>query len=147
MSTKMSKKAKCLVTPKDVAAWALGELNVSTPYVLDYEANGNIYFFDRRKAPERIVPGSELYSKIREIEQARNITIYAVTHDYLEPVGEMYSYFCISPYEEDFDHMVRHLGDDHFMVYAYVQNMTDDRCSEFGYILVHAAYGGMVRLG
>lgn len=133
--------------PKHVGAWALREMNVSRPYVLDYEANGNIYLFDRRKAPERIAPGSELWNKIKEIEEQRHVTIYAVTHDYLPIVGEMYSYLCISPYPEDWEHMVRHHGDDHFLVYAYVQNVSYDRCSEFGYIMVLARYNGMVRLG
>lgn len=143
----MENKNGILFAPKHVGAWALRELNVSMPYVLDYEANDSIYLFDRRKAPERITPGSELWNKIKEIEKARNVIIYAVTHDYIEPIGEMYSYLCISPYPEDWQYMVRHQGDDHFFVYAYVQNMSNDRCSESGYILVLARYNGMVRLG
>lgn len=141
------KNKKCITTPKDVASWALRELSVCTPYVLDYEANGSIYLFEPNKAPERIAPGSELYNKIREIEEQQHITIYAVTHDNLAPIGEMYSYLCISPYEEDWDHMVHYQGNNRFMVYAYVQNVADDRCSESGYILVFAYHNGIWRLG
>lgn len=142
----MSNK-RTILTPKDVAAWALREMYISTPYILDFLANGQIYLFDSEKAPERIMPSSDLYYKIQEIEENRHLTVYAVTHDYLEPVGEMYSYLCISPYEEDWEHMLRRRGADLFMVYAYVQNMSDDLCSESGYILVRSGYNGMVRLG
>ena len=82
-------RTKQPTTVKDVAAWALRELNVSTPYVLDFEANDSVYLFDRDNI-QRIAPNSELADKIREIESDRNLKIYAVTHDCLPIVGEMY---------------------------------------------------------
>lgn len=139
---------KQTITPKEVAAWALRELNVSTPYVLDFEANDSVYLFDQGNV-RRISPSSELMAKIREIEKERKVKIYAVTHDYLFAVGEMYSFLCISLYEEDWDGMVysirNHAG--LVRVYAYVYNVAIPEYSESGYVLLRSEHGKLVRVG
>ncbi len=139
------------VRQKEVAAWALRELNVSTPYVLDFEANDNVYLFDcdnDRNNISRIAPSSELMDKIREIEKARNVKIYAVTHDYLPYVGEMYSFLCISPYQADWDGMVSLMPNKRIAyVYAYVYNVDSPECSESGFVALRITGGKLVRVG
>ena len=137
------------IQQKDVAAWALRELNVSMPYVLDFEANDRVYLFNPRKTPERIAPGSELMAKIREIEEERKLKIYAVTHDYLSVVGETYSFLCISPYEEDWDGMLQPIRNNagFFRAYAYVHNVANPECSESGYVVLFPHLGKLVRVG
>ena len=137
------------IQQKDVAAWALRELNVSMPYVLDFEANDCVYLFNPGKTPERIAPGSELMAKIREIEEERKLKIYAVTHDYLSVVGETYSFLCISPYEEDWDGMLQPIRNNagFFRAYAYVHNVANPECSESGYVVLFPHLGKLVRVG
>ncbi|MDE7163536.1 MAG: hypothetical protein K2O44_05620 [Clostridia bacterium] len=142
------------VTQKDVALYILDELGVSKPYVLDYESNNNVYLFDNGDVT-LIQPGSELYARMKQIERDRNILIYAVTHDSLEIIGETYSFLCISPYPEDWNGMLRKcrfrsrseylVSAD--MVYAYVWNVKDDRCSESGFVVLHSHYGNITRVG
>lgn len=135
-------------TTKDVAAWALRELNVSTPYVLDFEAHDNVYLFGfDDELPRRIDPSSELMDKIREIEKARNVKIYAVTHDYMPYVGEMYSFLCISPYKADWDDMVKRVGYSKFYVYAYVYNVDSPDCSESGFVVLLSNGRFLLRVG
>ncbi len=135
------------ITPKDVAVWALRELNVSMPYVLDYEAHGSVYLFDCGNA-KRIAPSSELADKVREIEAARKLKIYAVTHDFLPSVGEMYSFLCISPYKDDWDGMVKFSSDkQRAYVYAYVYNPVIPEYSESGYVLLSMINGKLLRVG
>ena len=137
------------VRQKEVAAWALRELNVSTPYVLDFETNDSLYLFGfDDELPRRIAPSSELMDKIREIEKARNVKIYAVTHDYLPYVGEMYSFFCISPYQADWCDMVKLTSiKHHARVYAYVYNVDSPECSESGFVALRITGGKLVRVG
>ena len=137
------------VRQKEVAAWALRELNVSTPYVLDFETNDSLYLFGfDDELPRRIAPSSELMDKIREIEKARNVKIYAVTHDYLPYVGEMYSFFCISPYQADWDGMVTLMPNKRqACVYAYVYNVDSPECSESGFVVLRIIGGKLVCVG
>ena len=137
------------VRQKEVAAWALRKLNVSTPYVLDFETNDNVYLFGfDDDLPRRIDPSSELMDKIREIEKARNVKIYAVTHDYLPYVGEMYSFLCISPYQADWDGMVTLMPNKRqACVYAYVYNVDSPECSESGFVVLRIIGGKLVCVG
>ena len=135
----------------EVAAWALRELNVSTPYVLDFEEHDSLYLFDCDRDCNnisRIAPSSELMDKVREIEKARNVKIYAVTHDYMPYVGEMYSFLCISPYQADWDSMVKLTPiKHHARVYAYVYNVDSPECSESGFVVLRINGGNLVRVG
>lgn len=133
---------------KEVAALALRELNVSMPYVFEYEAHGSVYLFDCGNA-KRIAPSSELADKVREIEAARKLKIYAVTHDFLPSVGEMYSFLCISPYKDDWDGMLQPIRNNagFFRAYAYVHNVANPECSESGYVVLFPHLGKLVRMG
>lgn len=135
------------VTKKDVALYILDKLGVSKPYVLDYESNNNVYLFDNGSVT-LIQPDSELYERIKQIEQDRHIMIYAVTHDCLSVIGETYSFLCISPYPEDWGGMLRESSSETInVVYAYVWNVNDDRRSESGFIVLHSNGGCITRVG
>lgn len=135
-------------TTKEVAAWSLRELNVSTPYVLDFEANDSIYLFGIDDgSPQRIAPSSELMDKIREIEASRDVKIYAVTHECLPIIGETYSFLCISPYKEDWECMVQYIGHNSFYVYAYVHNVAKPEYSESGFVTLLSNGRNLLRVG
>ncbi|MDE6401411.1 MAG: hypothetical protein K2L54_02235 [Clostridiales bacterium] len=136
---------------KNVAARALSALKVSKPYRIDFKANDSIYLFDsyiNEGEAQRIAPNSELMDKVREIEKARNVKIYAVTHDYLPLVGEMYSFLCISPYQEDWIYSFRLSSNKQLaIVYAYVYNVANPECIESGSVFLGIGNGKLVRVG
>lgn len=142
----MSNKINSPVMLKNVAEALMEDLGISKPYILDYTCNNQVYLYENAEA-RRIDVGSELHAKIKELEQKHNGKIYAVTHDYLPIVGEMYSFLYVSPYQEDWDRILRPMGRRRFMVYAYVQNVEIDICSEFGYVLLESAFGELRRVG
>ncbi len=131
----------------DIAREFLRELGMPNKYVILFDCCDAVYLFDPTVGePERVTP--ELHEKISAIERSRNVKIYAVTHDYIAELGETYSYLCVSPYEEDIEHLVRNTKDPTVkLVYAYVENILDEKCSEFGYIAVKSDYGSIVRVG
>lgn len=131
----------------DIAREFLRELGMPNKYVILFDCCDAVYLFDPTVGePERVTP--ELHEKISAIERSRNVKIYAVTHDYIAELGETYSYLCVSPYEEDVEHLVRNTKDPTVkLVYAYVENILDEKCSEFGYIAVKSDYGSIVRVG
>ena len=131
----------------DIAREFLRELGMPNKYVILFDCCDAVYLFDPTVGePERVTP--ELHEKISAIERSRNVKIDAVTHDYIAELGETYSYLCVSPYEEDVEHLVRNTKDPTVkLVYAYVENILDEKCSEFGYIAVKSDYGSIVRVG
>ena len=61
-------------------------------------------------------------------------------------IGEMYDFLIVSAYPEEWDDTLLPAGNDTFYAYAYVWNVTDDYCSEFGDIVVHSFGGGIKRI-
>lgn len=84
----------------------------------------------------------ETEKKIREWEEKTGNLVYHVIHDYTE-FGELLSLLYVSQYEEEWE-MER---DDLVNGYplAYVMNLTDDWCSEYGSIGIRPQWGGVVR--
>lgn len=143
---KMSTKNKTPIPLKDVALYLMRELDMPMSSILLFDQRGLVTIFDG-DCRGFAFPGTVLYDKVTELEQAHNIKIYAVTHDYLAPVGEMYSFLCVSSYEEDWDHLVQRVGTKQYLAYAYVQNVQNDLCSEFGYVALSVFDGKLRRVG
>lgn len=131
----------------DIAREFMIELGVSKKYSVLFDQCDAVFLYDPRlDLPERETP--ELHRKIAELEQKSNVKVYAVTHDYIAELGETYSYLCVSPYPEDIEQLIRSTTDPSVkLVYAYVENILDERCSEFGYIAVKTVGGSIVRVG
>lgn len=145
----MENKERQLARQKDVAAWALSTLNVSTPYIMDFKKNNGIYLFDCACDGEarRIDINSELMDKVLEIEQKRNLKVYAVTHDDMPYIGETYSFFCVSPYMADGIGTVQLVPNKRFArVYAYVYNVNRPGCSKSGFVVIRINGGNLVRV-
>ena len=123
------------------------EFGVPKKYSVLFDQCDAVFLFDPKlDLPERETP--ELHRKITEIEKKSNVKVYAVTHDYIAIIGETYSFLCVSPYEEDVEQLLRNTEDPTVnLVYAYVENVLDERCSEFGYIAVKTVGGSIVRVG
>lgn len=85
----------------------------------------------------------EMLTKIRDVEGRYNIVVYHAIHDYTD-FGEILTLMYVSDDEEEWE-MDR---DDLTNGYpcAYVINLDDDYCSEFGSVQVVPQIGGLKRI-
>ena len=79
---------------------------------------------------------------VDHFETENNALVYHVIHNYTE-FGELYSLLYVSQYEEEWKDDRYDLKDGYAL--AYVKNMDDDTCSEFGSIGIKEQFGGLVR--
>ena len=84
----------------------------------------------------------EMEKKIREWEEKTGNLVYHVIHDYTE-FGELLSLLYVSQYEDEWETDREDIQDGYAL--AYVMNLTDDWCSEYGSIGIRAQWGGVVR--
>lgn len=132
------------MTKKDIAIKALKTLNIYKPYIDEFKLNNKVCFFENYGG-FWIKQEPALYTKMQEIEAKYGCTVYAVTHEKTN-IGEMYSFLIISKYEDEWESLIQDLGNNKFLVYAYVWNIDDDYCSEFGDIIVQSFGGGIKRI-
>ncbi len=81
-------------------------------------------------------------SIVNEFETKHDAVVYHVIHSYTE-FGELYALLYVSNDEDEWDYDKDDIKCG--CVLAYVKNVTDDWCSEFGSIGVKPQYGGLVR--
>lgn len=84
----------------------------------------------------------EMERKIHEWEEKTGNLVYHVIHDYTE-FGELLSLLYVSQYEEEWQTDREDIQDGYAL--AYVMNLTDDWCSEYGSIGIRPQWGGVVR--
>ena len=99
--------------------------------VLNFSERGILYWIDE-----------EWMEKIREIEEEYNILVYHAIHNYTE-FGELLSLLYVSDHRDEWE--VDRADMEYGYVFAYVINMDDPVCSEFGGITVKSRFGGLVR--
>ena len=85
----------------------------------------------------------KLLKRIREWEKKTGNLVYHVIHGFYE-FGECLSLLYVSKYEDEWedDREILHEG----MTYAYVINLDNDLCSEYGSIGIQENIGGLVRI-
>ena len=108
-----------------------GKLNYSEPARLGSALVGVLYWLEDEEA-----------KLVREFEEEYKAVVYHVIHSYTE-FGELYSYLYVSDYDEEWDEDRRSIKNEESL--AYVHNVDAPECSEFGYIGVQPAFGGVVR--
>ena len=101
-----------------------GTLNLS-------ENGGYLYWLD-----------SDQKAMVEDFERDYKALVYHVIHNYTE-IGEMYSLLYVSKDENEWGYDKDDIKSG--CVLAYVKNVDDDHCSEFGSIGVKPQYGGLVR--
>lgn len=79
---------------------------------------------------------------VKRIEEKWDILVYHVSHEYLE-FGECYDLFYVSCSEEEWPDEREDLEQRHPLVYVY--NKSEPAFSEFGYIKIQQAGGGVIR--
>ena len=95
--------------------------------------NGILYWLD-----------DEQEKMVKEFEEEYGCLVYMVVHNLTE-FGELYSMLYVSKYQSEWAMDWEDLKDSIQM--AYVKNVTDDFCSEFGSIAIRNRFGGIIRVG
>ncbi len=89
----------------------------------------------------------ELADQITRLQKEFGILVYYVTHCYTS-FGECYSLLYVSNYPEDWIHQrCDEVRENTYIASAYVWNVSDDRNSEMGSVLVKNEHGLLVRVG
>lgn len=110
-----------------------GRLYVSERAVYFGEAVGVLYWADQYP---------EVMRAVERAEQELGCVVYHVTRERTW-VGELLDLFCVSEHEEEWEMDREELSQGCSL--AYVVNLDDETCSEFGGIGFRAAAGGIVR--
>lgn len=129
---------------KELALKIMKQLDIYKPYIKGFEKNNEVCFFERF-AGYWAWQNEDLETKIKELEEKYNCTVYAITHNYTE-FGELYSFLIITDYKEEWNDLVIEYSEGQHSAFAYVWNKTDDYLSEFGTILVDSLGGGIRRI-
>ncbi len=79
---------------------------------------------------------------VKEFETKHNMLVYHIIHNYTD-FGELYALLYVSNDEEEWGYDQEDIMTG--SVIAYVKNVTDEWCSEFGSIGVKPRFGGLVR--
>lgn len=74
----------------------------------------------------------------------KDCLVYHMIHNKFE-FGECYSILYVSSDKEEWQQDKDDIKDGY--VFAYVENIDDDFCSEFGSIAISPSFGGLVRIG
>ena len=129
---------------KPIAIQFMQQLKVDKSCIAAFEKTGKIYCFEDFVATE-INPDSALGKKIKEFENEHQCLVYAVTHDYMT-FGECYDLLFVSPWSEDWDHILKYCGNNIFLVNVYAWNVDDEKCSDMGYVNIINVDGGIGRI-
>ena len=95
------------------------------------ESGGILYWLD-----------DEQRAMVKDFETKHDAVVYHVIHDYTE-FGELYSLLYVSKYKSEWKDDRNDLK--YGCACAYVKNMDEDWCSEFGSIGIKPQFGGLVR--
>ena len=128
---------------KQKAIELMQQLNIYKPYIRGFEKDNKVCFFENFGG-FWAYQEPELMAKIKEIEKTYKVLVYAVTHEYLE-FGECYDFLYVSDYKSEWKYALLPQGNT-FYAYAYVWNVDDDFCSEFGTIGIRSFGGGIKRV-
>lgn len=100
--------------------------------VINLSENGGILFW----------LNDDQQQHVRAFELKYNAVVYHVIHNYTE-FGEMLAFLYVSDDKDEWDYDRVDLKEGYAC--AYVKNLDDDICSEFGSIGIKPQFGGLVR--
>jgi len=81
---------------------------------------------------------------IKKFEEEHDGLVYHMIHNKYE-FGECYTILYVSKYEDEWEDDIKDIHDGY--VLAYVENVDDTMCSEFGSVAIKSSFGGLVRIG
>lgn len=119
-------------------------LDIYKPYINGFKNSGRVCFFENYGG-FWVDQEPLILSKIKELEEKYKCLVYAVTHEKTN-IGEMYDFLIVSAHHEEWDDTIFQTATRTFYAYAYVWNVDDDYCSEFGDIVISCLGGGIKRI-
>ena len=129
---------------KEKAIELMKKLDIYKPYIKGFKNEDTVCYFENYGGYWAYQePG--LIEKVKELEEKHNCLVYAITHEYTA-IGEMYSFLIVTDYDEEWDTLLEKYGNQYYG-FAYVWNVDDDMCSEFGTIALSSFGGGIRRIG
>ena len=128
---------------KTKAIELLNKLDIYKPYIKGFEEENKVCFFERFGG-FWVDQEPEVFKKMQEIEKEYNCTVYAITHEFTD-FGECYSFLIVTNYKCEWKTLVTSDGKTHY-AFAYVWNVDDEWCSEFGTVGVKSFGGGITRV-
>ena len=129
---------------REKAIELMKKLDIYKPYIKGFKNEDTVCYFENYGGYWAYQePG--LIEKVKELEEQHNCLVYAITHEYTA-IGEMYSFLIVTDYEEEWDTLLEKYGNQYYG-FAYVWNVNDDMCSEFGTIALSSFGGGIRRIG
>lgn len=120
----------------------LSKLNVMRCVVDDFN-KGQLYYTESATGALYYI-NNEMKKFVQEIEERYKGMVYHIILSRTE-FGELLSMLWTTKYEEEWETEKENLEEGY--VFAYVKNVTDDWCSEFGDIVVQERLGGLCRIG
>lgn len=130
---------------KEKAIELMKQLGIYQPFIEDFKERNLVCYFEHCIG-YWVCQEPEVEAKMREIEQAYNCMVYAITHEFTD-IGELYDFLIVPNYPEEWDELIYSQCGNQYIAYAYVWNKSDDWCSEFGSISLQSAAGGIRRIG
>ena len=128
---------------KERALLYMKELGLFTPCIKAFEKHDEVQVSDINGGLYEFHDDIELNKAIKEFETEYNSLVYHVIHSYVYGM-EMYSFLCISDYEEDWELDIPNIRSGY--VFTYTWNKDVPEFSEYGSIVYKQWLGGIVRV-
>lgn len=143
-----------MITQKELALELMTKLDIYKPYINKFKSKAQVvtlfenyggFYIDESQEPK-------LFEKIKAFEKETGNMVYAVTHEFLD-FGECYDFLIVPDFtkydEEEAEYEIETMRDEvaDGYVFAYVWNVDDPWCSEYGTIVVRRFGGGIKRIG
>ena len=136
-TTKLERKEKAIELMK--------KLDIYKPYIDGFKNNDDVCYYEGFGG-FWAWQNPELIEKVKKLEEKYNCTIYAITHEITE-IGEFYDFLLVTDYKEEWNDLIGKYQGRNFYAMAYVWNLDDDCCSEFGDVVIQSFGGGIRRIG
>lgn len=81
---------------------------------------------------------------VKQFEEESGGLVYHVIENFYEDIGHLLSFLYVSKYDEEWEDDMEDL--DEMTPLVYVVNVTDEICSEYGYIRIKPYGGGLLRI-
>ena len=127
---------------KERAITYMKELGLFKPCIRAFEKHDEVQVSEPWGGLYEFHNNEELNSAIKEFEEKFNSLVYHVIHAYVYGM-EMYSFLCVSDYEEDWEYDIPGIREG--IVFTYTWNKDVPEFSEHGSIPYRPLFGGLVR--
>lgn len=129
---------------KQKAVELMKQIDIFKPYIKGFADENQVCYYEGFGgfwANQR----PELQEKLQAIEKKYNCVVYAITHEFAE-FGECYSFLLVPEYKDEWNNLIYKTSNNTYYAFAYVWNVTDNYCSEFGTIEIQSFGGGIRRI-